>query len=80
MPIGTIKMWDASRGFGFIVDDKDSEGRGVFAHITAMPSNAVSVGDRFEYDIASGPDGRTKASNIRTLTAAREEAHRVFGG
>lgn len=76
---GRIEKWVADRGFGFIGDDQDRHGPAVFVHISALGGVAPQVGDAFEYDVVEGRDGRGKAANLRPLTAAREEADRVFG-
>ena len=36
MATGTLKMWKAERGFGFILDD--AGGPDIFLHITALQS------------------------------------------
>lgn len=78
MPIGRIIKWVDDRGFGFIGDDQNPDARGTFVHVSAI-GRVPSVGDAFEYDTAIGLDGRTSAANLRALTAAQEEADRVFG-
>jgi CspA family cold shock protein len=68
MPNGTLKMWNADRGFGFIMDD--SGGPDIFMHISALqaagidPDN-IRKGERLTFDVESSRDGRTKASNVR---------------
>lgn len=79
MPIGTIKSWNAGRGFGFISDDTLPQKRWSFVHVTAMGGAAPNEGDAFEYELAAGRDGRETAVNLRPLSPAREEADRVFG-
>ena len=80
MPIGTIKRWDADRGFGFISDDQLPAKRWTFVHISALNGTAPDEGDAFEYELAPGRDGRETAVNLVPLSPAREEANRVFGG
>jgi CspA family cold shock protein len=68
MATGTLKMWNADRGFGFIKDD--SGGPDMFLHISALQSAGVDPdnlmkGDRLIFDVASRRDGRTQASNVR---------------
>jgi CspA family cold shock protein len=68
MPTGTLKTWNAYRGFGFIADD--AGGRDVFLHISALQSagidpDSIRKGERLTFDVESGRDGRTKASNVR---------------
>jgi CspA family cold shock protein len=64
MATGTLKMWNADRGFGFI------SGPDIFLHISALQSAGVDPdnimkGDRLIFDVASRRDGRTQASNVR---------------
>lgn len=80
MPIGTIKRWNADRGFGFISDDQLPAKRWTFVHITSLNGVAPDEGDAFEYELAPGRDGRETAVNLVPLSPAREEANRVFGG
>jgi CspA family cold shock protein len=39
MATGTLKMWNADRGFGFIGDD--SGGPDIFLHVSALQSEAL---------------------------------------
>jgi CspA family cold shock protein len=68
MATGTLKMWNADRGFGFIKDD--SGGPDMFLHISALQSAGIDPdnirkGDRLTFDVESTRDGKTKASNVR---------------
>ena len=68
MAQGTVKFFNAQKGYGFIV--QDAGGPDVFLHITALQDAGISPdslkrGDRFVYEISSTRDGRTKASNVR---------------
>jgi CspA family cold shock protein len=68
MATGTLKMWNADRGFGFIADD--SGGPDIFLHVSALqlagidPDN-ITKGERLTFDVESRRDGRTQASNVR---------------
>lgn len=62
---GRIAAW-TDRGFGFIAPD--AGGRNVFAHVTGFDEFArPQVGDRVEYQVTTGKDGRTLASSVRTI-------------
>ena len=65
MQFGTIKHWDASKGFGFIVTDDDDD---VFVHASNLAINLkqeeVSEGLRVKFDIKSDMKG-DKAVNVR---------------
>jgi len=68
MATGTLKMWNAERGFGFIASD--AGGPDMFLHITALQSAGIDPddlhkGERLIFDVESGRDGKTKASNVR---------------
>ena len=68
MATGTLKMWNAERGFGFIKDD--SGGPDIFLHVSAVQSAGVDpddlrLGEPLTFDVESRRDGRTKASNVR---------------
>jgi CspA family cold shock protein len=70
MATGTLKMWKAERGFGFIQDD--AGGPDMFLHITALQSAGIDPdslrhGERLTFDVESTRDGKTKASNVRRL-------------
>ncbi|EXL09978.1 hypothetical protein [Aquamicrobium defluvii] len=79
MPYGKVQRVDA-RGFFFLSDDQQPRAAWTFAHVSAMPEAALpSVGDAFSYDVQPGRDGRPRAVDLRPLSAANEEADRVFG-
>jgi cold shock protein len=68
MATGSLKMWNAVRGFGFIKDD--SGGPDIFLHVTAVQSAGVDpddlrIGELLTFDVESTRDGKTKASNVR---------------
>jgi len=68
MPTGTLKMWNAERGFGFIADD--AGGPDMFLHITALQAAGIDPdnlhkGERLIFDVDSTRDGKTKAGNVR---------------
>jgi cold shock protein len=82
MATGILKMWNAHRGFGFIRDD--SGGPDMFLHIRALQSAGVDpdnlrLGEVLTFDVESGRDGRTKASNIRRQRKRIVAYHREFG-
>lgn len=66
MKSGTVKMWDASRGFGFITLDEDDED--VFVNVNDLMGNLRSIGLRegqqVKFDIRSDMKGE-KAVNVR---------------
>ncbi len=66
MTNGTVKWFDASRGFGFITPDEG--GKDAFVHISALESAGISgldEGQRVEYELEPGRDGKSSAGNLR---------------
>jgi len=54
MATGTLKMWKAERGFGFILND--AGGPDMFLHITALESagidpDSLRPGERLTFDV-----------------------------
>ena len=53
---GTVKWFNASKGFGFIV----SENKDVFVHISAVQAaglNTLNEGDAVSFETQEGPKG-----------------------
>ncbi|MCH8019824.1 cold-shock protein, partial [candidate division KSB1 bacterium] len=52
MQFGTVKMWDSSKGFGFIVSDDDED---LFVHISNLQiivkGNRLEEGQRVGFDV-----------------------------
>ncbi len=68
MPIGTVKFFNTTRGFGFIGPDDGS--KDVFVHISAVEEaglNILTEGQKVEYEVVSQPDGRTAAGNLKLV-------------
>jgi len=66
---GTVKFFNAQKGFGFIV--QDSGGPDVFVHISAVERAGLGTlveGQKLTFDIA--PDRRTGKSAATNLQAA----------
>jgi len=65
MQTGTIKWFNATKGYGFIApEDGDKD---VFVHISAVESaglGALQEGQKVTFDIVPGRDGRSAADNI----------------
>lgn len=67
MATGTVKWFNADKGFGFIT--QDSGGADVFAHFSAIASagfRSLEENQRVEFDVAQGAKG-LQAENIRPL-------------
>ncbi len=64
MAQGTVKWFDAKKGFGFITQD---EGTDVFVHFSAIQGSGFKTlqeGQRVSFDVTSGPKG-PQASNVQ---------------
>jgi CspA family cold shock protein len=67
MAIGTVKWFNAEKGFGFIAPEDGSPD--VFAHYSAIASGgykSLDENQKVEFDITQGPKG-PQAENIRAL-------------
>ena len=67
MAIGTVKWFNADKGFGFIAPDDGSAD--VFAHFSAIESDgyrSLEENQRVEFDTAQGPKG-LQAEKIRVV-------------
>ncbi len=65
MPAGTVKWFNVSKGFGFIVPDEGS--KDVFVHISALESAGLSAlleGQRVEYEMGQDQKGRMTATTV----------------
>ena len=65
MANGTVKWFNASKGFGFI--EPESGSRDVFLHISAVERAGLTQldeGQKVKFDIEKGRDGRESASNL----------------
>ena len=64
MPTGTVKWFNAEKGFGFIAPDEG--GDDLFAHYSAIAGSghrSLDEGQRVQFDVARGPKG-LQAENI----------------
>ncbi len=65
MATGTVKWFNANKGFGFIQPEDGS--KDVFLHISAVESAGLqspAEGQTIEYELEAGRDGKTSAGNI----------------
>jgi len=64
--IGTVKFFNAEKGFGFI---SRAEGNDVFVHYSNIQGDgfkSLSEGQRVEFDVAPGRKGE-EAQNVRVV-------------
>jgi len=62
---GTVKFYNATKGFGFITPD--TGGKDAFVHVSAIERAGLSTladGQKVSYDLEKGRDGRESAINI----------------
>ena len=65
MSTGTVKWFNARKGFGFIIPDED--GDDLFVHhsdIKAEGYTSLEEGQKVEYEIGEGQKGRPCATNV----------------
>lgn len=69
MPTGTVKWFNADKGYGFIAPEQGSSD--VFVHISAVQRagmNTLNEGQKVSYEEAQDRrTGKTSADNLRTL-------------
>jgi CspA family cold shock protein len=66
MTVGTVKWFNADKGYGFIAPES---GEDVFVHFSAIQSTgyrSLDEGQAVEFDITQGPKG-AQAANVRLL-------------
>ena len=71
MPNGTVKFFNAQKGFGFISPDTGGGmGKDAFVHISAVERAGIGTlneGDKVSYEIETGRDGKASATNLKLL-------------
>ena len=68
MAIGAVKWFNPTKGYGFI--QPDDGGRDAFVHISAVQQSGMSTlseGQRLEYELVPGRDGKSSAENLVAL-------------
>ena len=62
---GTLKSWNAERGFGFITPR--TGGQDIFIHISAFPRDGRTPreGEVLSFEVESTPDGKKRATRVQ---------------
>lgn len=65
MPTGTVKFFDAQKGYGFITDE--GGGKDAFVHISAVEKSGLTglnADQRVTYELETDQRGKTSAVNL----------------
>jgi len=68
MPIGTVKFFNDSKGYGFIAPEDG--GQDAFVHITAVERagmRTLTQNQKVSYDLEQDQRGKTKAINLQPV-------------
>ncbi|MBI0434155.1 cold-shock protein [Roseomonas sp. KE0001] len=68
MPIGTVKWFNPTKGFGFIQPEDGS--KDVFVHISDVQRaglQGLNEGERVEFEMQRGREGRLSAGNLKQV-------------
>jgi len=65
MPVGTVKFFNSTKGFGFIAPD--GGGNDAFVHISAVERSGIAglnQDQKVQYDLETDQRGKTSAVNL----------------
>jgi CspA family cold shock protein len=66
LPTGTVKWFNAEKGYGFI--QPESGGPDAFVHVSAVERAGMDTlreGDRVQYELVRGNNGKSSAEELR---------------
>jgi len=66
MSTGTVKWFNAQKGYGFIQPDDGS--KDVFVHISAVERSglgSLNEGQKIQYEVQRGQQGKLSAENLQ---------------
>jgi CspA family cold shock protein len=65
MPIGTVKFYNADKGYGFIAPEDG--GKDSFVHVSAVQAagmHSLNKDQRLSYEVETGRNGKESATNL----------------
>ena len=68
MPVGTVKWFNTTKGYGFIAPDEG--GKDVFVHISAVEQSGLTGladNQKVSFELIEGRDGRQMAGELKPL-------------
>ena len=66
MSVGTVKWFNAQKGYGFIQPDDGS--KDVFVHVSAVERagmSSLNEGQKLSFELERGQQGKTSAVNLQ---------------
>lgn len=76
MPIGTVKFFNESKGYGFIAPD-GGNGQDAFVHISAVENSGMRTlreNQRVSYELQEDRRGKMAAVNLKAAEDATTDA------
>ena len=74
MPIGTVKFFNDSKGYGFI--QQDGGGSDAFVHVSAVERagmRSLREGQRISFDLEQDNRGKTSAVNLQSTESEQTQ-------
>ena len=67
MPKGTVKWFNSSKGYGFIISEEDQ--KDVFVHYSVIEGEgykSLNEGEAVEFEVSEGPKGPLATKVVRS--------------
>lgn len=68
MPQGTVKWFNAAKGYGFI---EQESGEDIFVHYSAIQDEgfkSLNQGEKVEFEVSEGENGKSQAVSVSKLS------------